>query len=143
MAQAETIRGAALLMKVGDGEDPETFAHPCSINSERGIVFAAETRNNNVPDCDNPEKVVWQGTEKASLGATCTGGGTLHKADDAMFFAWFKSEIPKNVIIIDGNRKYEGAFHLTQYEKTGNLGEKVQVRISLASDGEVTDGPAA
>ncbi len=72
-----------------------------------------------------------------------TGGGTLHKDDDSMFFAWFKSEDPKNIIVIDGNRKYEGAFHLTQYEKTGNLGEKVQVRITLVSDGEVTDGAAA
>ncbi len=59
---ANTVRGAALLIKVGDGGDPETFAHPCSINAERGIQFAAETRNNNDPNCEDPEAIVWQGT---------------------------------------------------------------------------------
>lgn len=142
MAQANTVRGSALLIMLGDGADPEVFAHPCSINSERGIVFAAETRNNNVPDCDDPEAVVWQGTEKASLGATINGSGTLHKDDDAVFFALWKSEESCNIKVADGNRVYSGAFQLTQYEKTGNLGEKVQVRLTFVSDGAVTDAAA-
>jgi len=143
MAQATTVRGSALLIKVGDGADPEVFAHPCSINAERGLAFAAETRNNNVPDCDDPEAVVWQGTEKSSKGATITGSGTLNAEDQDLFFDWFESELTKNVKVFTnitgatGGRIYTGAFHLTQFEITGNLGEKVQVRVTLVSDGAV------
>lgn len=144
MTTATTVRGSQLLIKVGDGGDPEVFAHPCSINAERGLAFAAETRNNNVPDCDDPEAVVWQGTEKASKGATITGSGTLNAEDQDLFDDWFNDESPKNVQVVTnitgatGGRKYSGAFHLTQFEITGNLGEKVQCRITLVSDGAVT-----
>jgi hypothetical protein len=148
MAQATTIRGSQLTIRIGDGGDPEAFAHPCSINSERGIQFAAETRNNNVPDCDDPEAVVWQGTEKSSLSCTITGAGTLNASDQDIFFDWLESEDPKNVKVYDGisgasgGRIYTGAFHLTQFDKTGNFGEKVQVRITLVSDGVVTKSNA-
>lgn len=144
MTSAVVVKGSQLLVKIGDGGSPETFAHPCSINAERGIQFSAETRNNNVPDCDDPEAVVWQGTEKSSLSCTITGSGTLNASDQDIFWGWYESELTKNVKVYTnisgatGGRIYTGAFHLTQFELTGNTGEKVQVRITLVSDGAIT-----
>lgn len=143
MAQATTIRGSQVLVMIGDGGDPETFAHPCTINGERSISKAAETRNNNVPDCDDPEAVVWQGTEKSSLSCTISGSGTLHAADQDLFDDWLESPDTKNVRFVtnisgaSGGRIYEGAFHCTQFDITANLGEKAQCRITLVSDGAV------
>lgn len=144
MAEAKTVRGSQLLIKVGDGGDPEQFSHPCSINAERGLSKSAETRNNNVPDCDDPEGIVWTGTEKSSLSATITGSGTLHAPDQDLFDDWFESPDAKNVKVFtnitgaNGGRIYSGKFHLTQFEITGNNGETVQCRITLVSSGAVT-----
>lgn len=139
-----TVRGAKLLILVGDGGDPEAFAHPCSINAERGLAFAAETRNNNEPNCEDPEAIPWATTEKSGKSGTITGSGTLNAADQDLFFDWFDSPDSKNVIVVtnitgaNGGRKYEGAWHCTQFEITGNVGETCQCRITLASDGTIS-----
>lgn len=143
------IKGSQLLIKVGDGGTPEQFAHPCSINTTRGIQFTAETNDSTIPDCDNPDAIAWVGRDKKSLSATITGQGTLNAADQDIFFDWFESEDTQNVKVADtitganGGRIYTGAFHLTQFEKTGTVGEKVTVNITLVSDGPVVKTNAA
>lgn len=144
MATIKSIRGSKMLVKIGDGADPEVFAHPCTLNSEKGLVFSAETNDDNSPDCDDLDAVPWLGREKRSKSASVTGSGTLHGTDQDVFFEWFDSEDSKNCKIIldvpaaDGGRIYSGAWHLTQFEITGTVGNKVQANITLVSDGAVT-----
>ncbi|HWA22329.1 MAG TPA: phage tail tube protein [Caulobacterales bacterium] len=144
MAQAKTVKGSQLLILVGDGGSPETFAHPCLINSSRGIQFSAETNSANVPDCDDPDAIQWTEVDKKSLSAGVTGAGTLNATDSETFFDWFKSadtktvRVKKNVTGANGGGYWEGEFHLTQYEENGNIGEKVQCSITLVSSGAIT-----
>lgn len=150
MTAAKTIKGKSLLIQVGDGAGPEVFAHPCLINSDRGIVFTAETNETRVPDCDDPELIAWVNREKVSLSATINGSGTLHTADVEDFSDWFESESTKNmrvklngVVLANGGGHWAGAFHLVSFEVTGSLGELVQCSMSFASSGAVPWVPAA
>lgn len=150
MAQATVVAGRLLLIKVSDGGGSPIFAHPCMINAARGINFTAETNSQRVPDCDNPELIAWQEREKVSLSAAINGAGVLHTPDTEFYFDWFKSEDPIAVRVefsgvsgANGGGYWAGDFHLTSFEITGDLGDKVQVSIGLESDGEVTWTDAA
>lgn len=151
MTLASAVKGKSLLIQIGDGDTPtEGFTHPCSINSERGIVFAAETNQQRVPDCADPELIGWFLREKVAKGATISGAGTLHSNDLEDFFAWFDDSDTRNVRVklngvnlAAGGGHFAGAFHCTGLELTGTVGEYSNVSISLESSGTVAWVPAA
>ena len=151
MTLAKALKGKSLLIKIGDGATPtEVFAQPCSINSDRGIVFTAETNQTRVPDCDDPELIGWFRREKVAKGATINGAGTLHTLDLEDYFNWFDDEATRNVEVVlngvagaDGGGKFSGAFHCTGLEVTGTVGEYTQVSLSLESDGAIAWTDAA
>ncbi|WP_292052153.1 phage tail tube protein [Brevundimonas sp. UBA5866] len=144
MAAVNSTRGVKLVVKVGNGASPEVFTKLCTINAERGITFNAQTNDATVPDCDDPDKIAWLAREKQSLSVDVTGGGMNHKSDNKKLWDWWRSEDSRNCqVILDDDDPanvitYEGAFHLTQFDMTGNVGEKVNSTMTLSSDGEVT-----
>jgi len=149
MAAVKHARGVALLLKVGDGASPEVFATYCSVNAARGISFTSATRDFAIPDCTNPDQIAWLAREKESLSVGVTGAGMLNTPDVEDFFTWWKSEDPKNCEIVvdvpsvDGGVVFSGAFHLTDFEITGDRGAKQEISLTLASDGEVTSAANA
>lgn len=145
MAKAKGLDGSALLIKVGDGADPEVFSHPCLINTSRGIEFPTETNQQQLPDCDNPLLMAWQGTRKTAIGCQVSGSGVLHTPNVETFFNWVSSPNTKNVRVelsgvsgANGGGYWAGAFHLTQFSVTGSRGEYCECSITLVADGEVT-----
>ena len=145
MAQAKTMPGSSLLIMVGDGGAPATFAHPCLINAQRGLQLSAETADTNVPDCDDPEAIAWLEREKRSLSAQITGEGVLNTTDTEAYFNWLKSEDTKNVRVklnnvtgANGGGYFAGAFHLTNFEVTGDRGQKVLASLTMQSSGAIT-----
>lgn len=138
MAQADTVRGTALYIKIGDGASPEVFTHPCMINTKRGIQFQSSTNKIIVPDCDNPDDPAWTEAIKDSLSATINGAGTLDFASVPMFDAWFRSPDKKNVQVWLGTKGYwSGAFDLTNWEASGDRGGLAEATITLESAGTV------
>lgn len=145
MALAKVLAGKSLLIQVGDGADPEVFAHPCLINASRGLIINADVNDSRIPDCSDPELIGWLGREKISLSASLNGAGTLNTTDTEDYFNWVTSADPKNVrfnlngvVLADGGGYIAGAFHLVTFEITGDLGEKAQAALSFASDGALT-----
>lgn len=144
MARVKNARGVKLVLKVGDGASPEVFTALCTINSQRGIKFSSTTNEFPDIDCDDPDAVAWVLTEKTNLKATVTGAGTLNTPDVQTFYDWLTDPDSKNCQIVvdvpsaDGGVIFEGAFHETDFEITGDRGAKMEANISLASDGEVT-----
>lgn len=143
MAQATTVRGSKLLVKLGDGTTPEQFIHNCTINNQRGIQLSANTNDTNVPDCDDPDLMAWVEREKVSLSASVTGEGTLNAPDVDIFWDWFTDADARNAkIVLDipgasGGRIFTGAWHCTGFEVSGTRGEKVTCSITLQSSGIV------
>ena len=145
MAAVKHARGVKLLLKVGDGASPtENFAAYCTVNAARSIKGTATTNEFNIPDCTDPDLLAWVSREKVSLSYTVSGAGILNTPDVEDFTTWLAAEEPKNCQIVvdvpsaDGGVIFEGAFHLTDFEITGDRGGKMEANISLASDGEVT-----
>lgn len=139
MAPPSTIRGTQLYIKVGDGESPETFAHPCLINTQRGIQFTSNGQNIAIPDCAAPDDPAWTEHEKSDLTATITGAGILDTAAIAEYDAWFRSNDAKNVQVwVNTFGHWPGAFKLTDFQVTGDRGGgKAEVSLTLTSHGEV------
>lgn len=150
MAKAKTASGGSqLLIMVGDGATPEVFANACTINAERGIDLTAETNDINVPDCDDPEAPAWVEREKRSWQGTISGQGVLNTPDIQAYFTWLSATTSRNVRVrvnvlqVDGGGHWSGKFHLTQFNVTGNRGDKVQASITLLSDGPIAWTAAA
>jgi hypothetical protein len=144
MAAVQHARGVKLLLKVGDGATPEVFTAYCTINAARNIKGTATVNKFNIPDCSDPDLLAWVVAEKVSLEYTVSGAGILNTPDVQAFADWLAAESSKNCQIVvdvpsaDGGVIFEGAFHLTDFEITGDRGAKMQANISLTSDGAVT-----
>ena len=143
MAAVKHARGVKLLLKVGDGASPEVFTAYCSINAARSLQGTAATNEFNIPDCDDPDALAWVTREKVSVSYTVNGAGILNTPDVEDFATWLASEDAKNCQIIvdvpsaDGGVIFSGAFHLTEFQITGDRGAKMECTLSLASSGEV------
>lgn len=144
MAAVKHARGVKLVLKVGNGADPEVFTVKCSINAARGITFTAATNDFEIPDCTDLDQIAWIAREKSSLSVAVTGAGILNTPDVQSFFNWWKDQDSVNCQVIvdvpsaDGGVVFQGAYHLTEFGITGDKGGKQECSISLASDGEVT-----
>lgn len=136
--QPTTLRGSQLLIKIGDGASPELFAHPCLINTDRGIQFTSQAGDVIVPDCDNPDDPAWLEHVKDGLSVTVNGAGTLNLDDVADFDAWFRSPDPKNIQVWLGTAGHWGfAAHLTEFQITGTRQQKAQCTLTIVSEGIV------
>lgn len=141
MAQVKTLNGTKLLVQIGDGGGTEVFAEDCLINAERGISFASDTNEVIVPDCAAPDDPAWKEITKDGLSASITGGGLLHTTSTEAWWDWFEGDIAKNcrvnidTSVADGGGYWQGAFKLTAFELTGARNDKIQVSVTLASNG--------
>lgn len=143
MAEIKHVRGVKLLIKVARPAAPTVFDIFCSINAERGITFTAGVNEQEVIDCEDPEKVAWVLREKTNLSAAINGSGTLNAPDVDDMYAWLIDSESWGVKVIidipgaDGGVVFTGKFHLTELPLNGNKGEKIQSAITLSSDGEI------
>lgn len=150
MAQASSLRGVRLLVKIGDGEDPEVFSHPCLINAARGLSIVAQTNDIVIPDCSNPDLMAWAAREKVSLSGTINGAGVVHTPDVSDWSAYVISENTKNVrvelgsvLLADGGGYWGGAFHCTEFSITGERGNRAECSVTMLSDGVIAWTDAA
>lgn len=144
MSEPTSFNGSKIMIKVGDGADPEVFTHPCLINASRGIQFSSSTIDSVIPDCADQDAPAWITREKDSLTVTITGEGIMDAGDTDDYFDWFEGAASKNVqgVVNAGGgtdeQTFEGAFHLTEFQISGERKEKAQVSITLVSTGAIT-----
>lgn len=140
---ANTITGAQLVIQIGDGEASEQFAPDCLINTERGISFKSDTKEFIIVDCDNPSDPGWKEVTKDGLQATIKGAGMVHTNSIKDWFDWYRSPDPKNVrfrnnvTLAKGGGYFFGAFHLIDFEETGDRTDKATFTCTLVSTGVV------
>lgn len=129
MADVGIIEGEKLLIKIGDGASPEQFAHPCLINTTRGIAFTTNVTETEVADCDDqslPAKIV---RKAKSIDFTVNGAGKVDRTSVFAYIQWWESGAPKNVEILQnttgalGGWLGEGALILKDFQVGGDRGE--------------------
>ncbi|MEL7111161.1 MAG: phage tail tube protein [Pseudomonadota bacterium] len=149
MSEPSSFNGSKIAIKIGDGADPEVFTHPCLINATRGLQFSSSTIDSVIPDCDDLDAPAWVAREKDSLAVTITGEGIMDAQSTGDYFDWLLQDDPKNVQgIVDlggpDEQTFEGTFHLTDFQVSGERKEKAQVSITLISTGAILrEGDAA
>lgn len=148
MVASTTFSGSKMLVLIGDGATPtEVFTAPCGLTT-KGLNRSAETSESTTPDCTDPSLPVWTEREVVSLSWDASGAGVLASESVAMWDTWFKSGQPKNIRIEvysgpNAGRKYSGAALLTQFNLTGERGNKVTVDTTLSGTGALSEAAIA
>lgn len=148
MAQPTTVNGSKLLIMLGDGNSPQTFVAPCGLTT-KGINFAAASNEFNVPDCADPDAPMWTERVISALSAGVSGSGIMAMESYDEWRNWFLSGLSKSVHVsineplAAGGGYYSMRAILTGFNTTGNQGEKINLEVTIQSDGEVTWVPAS
>ncbi len=139
MAKPTTLSFAKMLILIGDQSSPEVFAAPCGLTS-KGFDINASSNGIDVPDCDDPDAPAWTERVVKSLSAGVSGSGILSAEAFATWNEWALAGDTRNVRVKLDNPTlgyFAGSYILSKFSLKASLGDKVQVDVSLDSDGEV------
>lgn len=139
MAKPVTLSASKLSIWLGDGASPEQFVAPCGLTT-RGITFNAASNDSVIPDCDDPDLPAWIERNIASLEASVSGSGVLSVAAFPKWNDFMQGGVSINCRVVLDHAQlgyYEGLFILSQFEVTGEQGNKINVSVKLDSDGEI------
>lgn len=144
MAKPKTYSGSLVALYLENPATAGQFLKPCGL-TQHSVSFTKNMNEVDVPDCDDPELPSWIEREVSSLDFSVSGSGVLAaESVDAWWEAFNTTETVNARVYIgriddatDG-RYWAGRLHISQFEVTGNRGEKAQVSLTAASDGEMT-----
>lgn len=141
MAQIQSIKFGEQMLLIGDGADPEVFSAPCGINS---LTKSTSTNTSDVdlPDCDDPDLVVWLGIDEVSKRMTLTFSGTIAQQALAMWQEWELDGGTRNVrwmrnLTNPDLRGYLGGpALLTEFEETSEARGRYTFTGTIIFDGK-------
>jgi hypothetical protein len=87
MAQALTVKFGQQQLLIGDGASPEVFTAPCGITSLTKST-STNTSDIDIPDCDDPDLVLWLGIDEVSRRMTLTFSGTIAQQSLPLWDEW-------------------------------------------------------
>ncbi|HEY4124729.1 MAG TPA: phage major tail protein, TP901-1 family [Rhizomicrobium sp.] len=129
-------KGKDLLIKIGDGADPEIFATVAGLRATT-LAFNAQT-----VDITNADSVnMWRELLDAGVkSATLSGSGVFKDAasDEALRAAFFNQTLPNFQIAIPNFGTVTGPFKITSLQYDGPYDGEVKISLSLASAGALT-----
>lgn len=143
MALPQTAKFGSFRILLGDGASPEVFSAPCGF-TQKSFSRSKELSDIVVPDCDDPDAPAWVGREVRSLSSSISGSGVLAKAALPVWDVAFdktdsincKVEMRWGTGVGAGNLlTYTQRFHLSSFEISADLGDKVQISVQMESDG--------
>lgn len=141
MAQPTTVKFGKFFVRLSSGSTPATFVAPCGFTS-KSFSRGKSLNSVQIPDCDDPDAPAWEARDVQSMSATISGSGVLAKAAVPTWEAALAStdsiECEVELDYPDsGSDVYTGKFHIENFEITGSIGERVQVSVTMQSDGEI------
>jgi 5-deoxy-D-glucuronate isomerase len=116
------IAGEQLLIKLGDGNVPETFTHSCLVNTKRAIKFKSNMTETEVRSCTDPTKPARIVRKVKSIDFSVDGAGKTDATSVWAFIAWWKSGLPKNCIVTQNVTGAEGGWSGTGKLILGDFG---------------------
>ncbi len=138
------VSGETLLIKVGDGGTPETFNHPCLINTDRAFEMSADASVTAIADCASPSAPAKTVRQVKSVDTKISGAGKLDATSVKSFLDWLASGAAKNIKVVQnlagsaGGWTATGSFVLTSFQASGARGEKQDCSITLEQADLVT-----
>jgi hypothetical protein len=141
MADVGIIEGELLTVQIGDGGSPETFTHPCLINTDRGISFTTNMTETEVPDCSSPSMPAKIVRKARSFDFTISGAGKVDKTSVFAFIQWAQNGVAKNVQVVqnvtgaNGGWTGAGSALLQAFEVSGSRGDYQNVTLTIVPAG--------
>ena len=129
-------RGKDLLIKIGDGASPETFA---TVVGLKATTLAFNATNVDVTNADSANE--WRELLAAGVkSATVSGSGVFKDAssDAALRAAFFNQALPNFQIVIPSFGTLTGPFKIASLQYEGPYDGEVKISLSLASAGALT-----
>jgi len=129
-------KGKDLLIKIGNGGDPETFTTVAGLRATT-LAFNAQTVDITNADSAN----AWRELLDAGVkSATLSGSGVFKDAssDEALRAAFFNQTLPNFRIVIPNFGTVTGPFKITSLQYDGPYDGEVKISLSLASAGALT-----
>ena len=132
-------KGRELLLKRGDGADPEVFTTICGMQSmdlgtTNGVIDTTTI------DCTDPGGKVETTSMYGKQGHSFSGDGLAE--DTAAFKAMvadFEAQTDRNYeVVVPGDGTYTGMFRCTSFNRTGETEGALSFSASFESSGPVT-----
>ena len=126
-------RGRDLLIKTGDGADPETFTSVAGLRATTLAFNASVVDITNADSADAWRELLAGGVKSATI----SGSGVFKDAasDAALRLAFFNAAIGNYQIVIPGFGTVTGPFKITALQYDGPYDGEVKIALSLASAG--------
>lgn len=146
MTKPTTHTFGEFLVEIESGDSPGVFYAPCGLTT-KGFNQTANTQETSVPDCDNPDAPAYIERAVDTITAEVSGSGVLAEEAFPVWQEWFDSAASKSVRIypMGGSKGYYGGnFILSAFNMTVQRGQKVNVEVTLQSDGQaIWNGPGS
>lgn len=142
MAKPITAKFGKFFVRLSNGAVPPVFTAPCGFTS-KGLTRSKTFGEVNIPDCDDPDAPAWVERDVQSMTGSISGDGVLAKTAVPVWESALAStdSIAAEIEVEwpDGSSDvWTGNFHVESFEVTATLGERVNVSVSLQSDGPIT-----
>ncbi len=138
-------QGRALLIKIGDGADPEVFSTLCGLTT-KSITHNNATIDVTTHDCTTPDGQLWQEVLTGTRSMSVSGNGLFEDsaAEEALRALAFgtgvtdtASAIANFQVIIPDFGTFQGGFHVDSLEFTGENESGVTYAVALSSSGAI------
>ncbi|MBV9548272.1 MAG: phage major tail protein, TP901-1 family [Alphaproteobacteria bacterium] len=131
-----TQRGRDLLLKIGDGAEPEVFTTIAGLKAKTLAFNAGSIDVTNADSADGWRELMAGGVKSATL----SGAGVFKDAasDAALRGAFFAGSAPNWQVVIPSFGTVEGPFRLTALQYDGPHDGEVKISLSLASAGALS-----
>lgn len=132
--------GNELLVKVGDGGDPESFATICGLTS-RSIDISADEFDVTVTDCSDPTLTQYKSSLGGARGLSVSGSGRfVNKAQMVATIARImtKDNSGNYEVVLPGLGTFTAAFRLSGLGFAGDDSGELTQSFSMNSTGPIT-----
>ncbi len=121
MADGQQL-GRLLLIKIGDGADPEVFTNLCGLKT-RSFNMSANEVDTTIPSCTNPGGPVQKTSRPGIANRTFTGSGNFvsSSASDVFMNHVRASEAFNAQVIVPGDGTYQGSWMVTDFSFSGDV----------------------
>ena len=122
MASVGQVLGRTLLIKIGDGADPEVFSNLCGLKTRSFNLSAGEV-DTTIPDCANPGNVVQKTSRPGIANRTFTGSGAyVAGANMSAFMVHVINATAFNAqVVVPGLGTFSGSWFVTDFSASGDV----------------------
>ena len=126
----EVVDGEKILVQIGDGAEPEEFAHDCLINTSRSISLTANVSEQSIPNCKNPSEADKIVRRVESTDSNISGEGKLHSSST---LKWM--QLVGKIVNIRARQagvwRIAGAYIVQSFEVTGQNRQFATASVNL------------